>query len=63
MESAKIISPEHEKQAREHFRKLYETKFEWADDNLLKSLVDVHYAAMIENLDYEMYKQETELGS
>jgi len=43
-----------------HIKYLYTTKFGWADDTLMKSMVAYHYNMTIKKMDKESYLKEKE---
>lgn len=52
------VKPEDKKQLLITIKKIYEKKFEWADDVLLKCLIKYHYKQTIKNINKNDYLEE-----
>jgi len=52
------IKPEDKKQLLITIKKIYEKKFEWADEILLKCMIKYHYKEVIKNMIKEDYLEE-----
>ena len=52
------IRPEDKKQLLITIKKIYEKKFEWADEILLKCMIKYHYKEVIKNMIKEDYLEE-----
>lgn len=52
------VRPEDKKQLLITIKKIYEKKFEWADDVLLKCLIKHHYKEVIKNMNKKDYLEE-----
>jgi len=52
------IKPEDKKQLLITIKKIYEKKFEWADDILMKCMIKYHYKEVIKNMNKNDYLEE-----
>ena len=52
------IRPEDKKQLLITIKKIYEKKFEWADDILMKCMIKYHYKEVIKNMNKNDYLEE-----
>jgi len=52
------IKPEDKKQLLITIKKIYEKKFEWADEILLKCMIKYHYKEVIKNMNKNDYLEE-----
>ena len=52
------ILPEHKKQLLITIKKIYETRYDWADEILMKCMIKHHYKEVIKNMIKEDYLEE-----
>lgn len=53
-----FVSDEDKQKLLNHLKQLYSTKFEWADDTLIKALIKHHYNETIKQIDKVAYLKD-----